>query len=576
MHRLSSRTNQAKTVLRSFKLSKNAQIGSIRQMSDNLLGHSPMAGTTPANKNLRGDKGKKPDGPKIGVDSNTEGGGVWAQTSAKRDKLGELKLELKWDQGQRTLDEAASDEEKFDLFLLDGVNAVVMLVDGKEVKNAVFEGTSASLNSVKLPALKDFYLLLEEFERSLSVGSGTDDLQIDQQQFESHVSNLMVHVDQIRNHHAAAPQLSTEESSNDELAPSESTATDEHKQSPLMNIRDIMPFVLPNENKKDSDSTKIPSHLDKDLFNPVSGTVEECTEYFRILLLQSCLQHLSTKWDEIIKISDADLDRAATTGDTLSPPSTISLQKIHQVLDAFTQGTCQDRVKALWDFTDKDQDGLIDQVEMDEVIYMSIAPVEDALKAFVQDCLEVWPVRGGLPMNGTQGEMLVKQKKGRYKLWKEARADKKANKIILKLMDRAIKKHFEIDVEVPHRLRCCYAWAEKQHQSGKVENVLVDSNGGEATIHEDAASSSASGGGFLSGGRKRYVELDPKISYQEFRDVQKEHFSHLDRVAEELCTSFKEELWIHQGTGRQNTELKRESAAFLAVVSLIDFGIYLA
>ena len=74
MHRLSSRTNQAKTVLRSFKLSKNAQIGSIRQMSDNLLGHSPMAGTTPANKNLRGDQGKKPDGPKIGVDSNTEGG----------------------------------------------------------------------------------------------------------------------------------------------------------------------------------------------------------------------------------------------------------------------------------------------------------------------------------------------------------------------------------------------------------------------------------------------------------------------------------------------------------------------
>ena len=300
--------------------------------------------------------------------------------------------------------------------------------------------------------------------------------------------------------------------------------------------------------------------------------MEECTEYYRILLLASCLRHLSTKWDDIIKISDADLDRAATTGDIISPPSTISVQKLHRILRAHTQGTCQQRVEAFWDLIDKDNDALLNQSEMEEVVYMSIAPVEMALKDLLEDCLEAAPVRGSLVLNGTEIDLSPTERKGRYKLWKEARAEKKAKKLILKLMDKAIKKHFEIDVEVPHRLRCCYAWADKHHQDGKVESVLVDSSGAEAI---DEASSGSSGG-LLSGGRKRYVELDPKISYQEFRDVQKIHFSHLDRVSEELCSSFKEELWIHQGTGRQNDVLKREGAAFLAAVSLLDYAIYLA
>jgi len=56
-------------------------------------------------------------------------------------------------------------------------------------------------------------------------------------------------------------------------------------------------------------------------------------------------------------------------------------------------------------------------------------------------------------------------------------------------------------------------------------------------------------------------------------EVQKEHFAHLDKVGDELCTSFKEELWILQGKGRQNAEVRKEGFAFVAVVGLIDFAI---
>jgi hypothetical protein len=46
----------------------------------------------------------------------------------------------------------------------------------------------------------------------------------------------------------------------------------------------------------------------------------------------------------------------------------------------------------------------------------------------------------------------------------------------LKLLDGAIKRHFDIDVEVARRLRCCYAWADKKHQDGNVQSVLVENS----------------------------------------------------------------------------------------------------
>ena len=69
-------------------------------LSDNLLGHSPMARSFPNNASQT--KKSLPTaplspgsaGPSWGVDANTAGGGVWAQNSSKREKLNELLTEL--------------------------------------------------------------------------------------------------------------------------------------------------------------------------------------------------------------------------------------------------------------------------------------------------------------------------------------------------------------------------------------------------------------------------------------------------------------------------------------------------
>jgi hypothetical protein len=49
-----------------------------------------MAPSTPTNN----PKTTTPQGAIWGVDSNTQGGGVWSQTSAKKEKLNELLTEL--------------------------------------------------------------------------------------------------------------------------------------------------------------------------------------------------------------------------------------------------------------------------------------------------------------------------------------------------------------------------------------------------------------------------------------------------------------------------------------------------
>ena len=65
-------------------------------LSDNLLGHSPMARRLPTSFQQAAveSPSRNNPGPVWGVDSNTAGGGVWAQTSAKREKLSELLTEL--------------------------------------------------------------------------------------------------------------------------------------------------------------------------------------------------------------------------------------------------------------------------------------------------------------------------------------------------------------------------------------------------------------------------------------------------------------------------------------------------
>ena len=524
-----------------------------RFMSDNLLGYSPMAPKPQSiSKNTKNNKetteDSKPQGPIIGVDSNTAGGGVWSQSSAKMNKLSELKLELKFDLGQRTLDDVATEEEKYDLFLVDGVNAVAKMIDCGGVDGEL------NLNKDQNEVLKKVQEMMNDFKHSTSSSTNTnvEQIEITKQQFDKHLSILIEYVKEQREKHPAAPNI---------YSSSDQSESDDNVVSPsgLLHIRDFLLYSPLNP------EDPIPSKLQEEMLSPISTAFQICFQYFQITLLQTALQHLSTQWDVLTTTSSGDQDRAATRGQTLTPIETLNIDKLHKVLNTFASGSCSDRVRSLWNLMDKDNDGMLDQEEMDKVVYMSIKPVEDAMKLFIEDSVNVWPLRKwGLPPPclETSDELKNKNKKsGIYKRWKEGRLERKTKRTLLKLLNKTMKNHFDVEVEIAHRLRCIYAWAEKSHQDGKAESVLIDSSNGESS------------GGFLGGSKKRYVELDPKISYPEFNVQQLEHFSHLDRVGQEITKSFKEELWVHQGQGRQNQELKREIAAFLVVVSVIDYFI---
>jgi hypothetical protein len=183
---------------------------------------------------------------------------------------------------------------------------------------------------------------------------------------------------------------------------------------------------------------------------------------------------------------------------------------------------------------------------MDQIVQLSITPVQTALQRLFHEAIDSYPVRSQPSPLGGENQA-ISQPKG----WRQRRQEYSTKKWLSALFARTTKNHFIDEVESAHRLRCIYAWAEKSHQNNKIDSVLVEA----------------------AFGRKRYVELAPKISLEEFQEVQWEHFPHLDRVATEIVNSFRQDLWVAQGKGRQNRELALGCAAFLVVVSVIDFVI---
>lgn len=204
---------------------------------------------------------------------------------------------------------------------------------------------------------------------------------------------------------------------------------------------------------------------------------------------------------------------------------------------------------------------------MNSSVNLAMKPVHTALLNMVQLSLEVCPVRtvgneidnawylGGedvsdihtaSKINETTATTPVRSSNSKTLSWRNRRRELKARTVLTKTFEATLARHFRDQVETPHRLRCIYAWADKSHQSNKLDSIVVDSS-------DDwgAASSIV--------GRKRYVELLPKISYTEFRNEQAIHFPHLDKVGEEIVMSFKEDLWVLQGKRRQSKELRQPS-----------------
>jgi hypothetical protein len=418
-------------------------------------------------------------------------GGVWAPTSAKRDKIAELSLERTED--QETLDHAATPEQLQDLYLADGIALIAKTVD--------------SAPDTETATIQEFGKFLEESVLKLP----TD---MDEVRLEAHLAAVSEELTRLM---VSLPA--------DKL---------------LREVRDFYdPKAVPEE--------ELPKIKESEL-SLQDAAFDEAVVRFRLQLAQAAAEHLRISWKTLTTVSDADVDRAATKGETIEREAkTLSLPKVHAVLMAHISGTCADRADAMWELLDRDADGLLDEHEINQMAFLCLAPVQAALVNLFQDALDAYPVRAPLMEIGSaSGEVPVP------KGWRQRRKEAKIKKQLLKMFQKSCKNHFDDEVEINHRLRCIYAWAEKAHQDNKLDSVLVEAGWS---------------------GRQRYVELSPKISLPEFREVQQVHFTHFDRVGAEILRSFREDIWVWQGKGRQNQTLVRESLFFLAVVCAVDYVI---
>lgn len=433
----------------------------------------------------------------------TIAGGVWAPTSAKRDALSELQIEAE----SNDLDKEASENEKLDLYLVDGMIAISKVVD--------------QVVSVENDLLSVWWR--EEVQALLASKSG----QLFQIHWEEILRGILLKADQ------QLDKVSREDC-----------------------FREIRDYVDPESIPKD-DKDALPKLLGAETSLVLPQTVghfENAVLRFRLLHLKASAQYLLDSWNDLIVVSDHDIDRAAVNGQPAPKIESIARDDLAEVLRTFAIGSCVERVDALWQLLDHDGDGLLEQDEMNRVCEFAIAPVGVALKELLKEALEAGPVRSTFLDKSEGGEEREQPKQG----WRQRLQEKAIKRQLTRMLEKTVKFHFRDEVELPHRLRCTYAWSNKKHQDNSIDSVLV----------EDTAGSSWS-----SGGRKRYVELPPKISLDEFREVQSIHLTHLDRLAQEFLKSYREDILVVQGKGRQRNELLRNSVLFVAVVSLIDFGI---
>ncbi|KAL3807457.1 hypothetical protein ACHAXA_002717 [Cyclostephanos tholiformis] len=476
--------------------------------SDNLLGYSPMSRPpVPTTSQQASVLPSSKSGPTWGTDANTAGGGVWAQTSAKREKLAELLTELNSTgvdtatRGMETLDVAADPQEKLDLELADGLKMIARFVDDGMTMSESINGQNsvAVLKEESTKAVENLLKLLESFS---AAENG-----IEKAKFEATM-------------HEAIRILSAGLPPEPNLKKPVAGSLD--ASNPLCYLRQFVELSEENIGNQECDNREVDEQIHQ--LNAIAfKAFSSSTQIYRTLLLRATAQTLLENWDTLTTVTSGDIDRAAVSKSALSSHRTVvNAKNIQKLFVAYANGSCKDWVQSWWNLIDDDGDGLIDEEEM------------------------------------TNLPAALNSKKSLS--WRDRRRELKARKAFTNTLQTTLKRHFRDQVEAPHRLRCIYAWADKSHQNNKLDSIVVDSS------DDWGAASSIMG-------RKRFVELLPKISYPEFRNVQARHFPHLDKIGEEIAMSFKEDLWVLQGKRRQNKELRRDSFLFLFGISLVDFGI---
>ncbi|GKY95208.1 hypothetical protein MPSEU_000483800 [Mayamaea pseudoterrestris] len=408
--------------------------------SSNLLGYSPMAPQVPFNIKVAADASKIPTATDV-----TTSGGVWAPSSAKREKLKELQGELaehKDKSKNLTLDDLATNEERLDLYLADGLLAIVSTVE----QSAVY-GDAVSDNVIA------------------AITQGMDELfqtdQLTQVQWEATLTDISKLLDL---------QLST-------LPPERC-------------LKDVRDFYVPPRVVDDDvgDAHKPAVQIFDSAGLPEHAHAYEAIIRFRLLLAQAAVDHFKVSWTTLTMLSDQDVDRGAVTGTLVDKQAaTLDAKKLQRVISAYLRSDCALRAEAVWNLMDRDNDGLLDETEMNLVCILSFEPVRMALTRVFMEALDASPVRvfsGSIDGTNLDTNVITPPKRPS---WRQRRREVKERKRLAKLFQRSVHAHFIDEVEMPHRMRCIYAWANKKHQENKVDSVLVD----------DAGWS----------GRKRYVEL---------------------------------------------------------------------
>jgi hypothetical protein len=484
-----------------------------------------------------------------------------------------------------TLDLAANVHEKLDLEFADGLKMIARYVDGgmtTTIASGAIHGRvgGGDGDGVAMPggrsyattrrSIENLMRLLDGVSSSASGtagGSGT----MERAKFDATMNEAM------RILSAGLPP---------EPNPKNPVAGSLDAGSPLRCVRQFVeiPEEDDDDGGDDDDRTTMCDDVEVDeqirrLNDVVSEAFSSSVQIYRVLLLRATAQTLLDNWDTLTTVTSGDIDRAAVSKGALSSNRTeVNAANVQKLFAAYANGSCRDWVQSWWNLIDHDGDGLIDEEEMTSCVNMAMKPVHVAMIDVVHLGLEACPLRtfgtsdenpwflGGEDVSDIAGEagdadLPVDDPKSKRSLsWRDRRRELKARRAFANTFRATLKRHFRDQVESPHRLRCIYAWADKSHQNNKLDSIVVDSS-------DDwgAASSIV--------GRKRYVELLPKISYAEFREEQARHFPHLDKIGEEIAMSFKEDLWVLQGKRRQNKELRRDSFLFLFGISLADAGI---
>jgi len=464
-----------------------------RTFSDKLLGYSPMGGDPLPLLN---------HSKEIPTKEAAEIGGVWVKDSAKRDKLLELKSELATASKENAvpnLEVAATDRQKLDLWLVDGLKLLAL-----QTETDVTENSNEKLQSI-LQSLQDKLQNLPEHLHQVQWEEALQDVISDLNQ---HLSSFPAGrcLLPVRDYYDASREV------NDE--------TEKEKNSPA-----VIQWIL---TQGSSDAA-------------LTNSFAESVTHVRLQTTLAFVQHLQASWKTLTAVTDQDVDRAAVRHEVVEDATTLPSSKLLKVLTATLVGSGSDRFDALWDLMDKDDDGSLDQEEVQQLATLAVTPAQTAMQTVLQEALDASPVGFAEPVG-----------------WRQRRRETKDKKRLTKQFQKAVTRHFDQDLQQPHRLRCIYAWANKAHQDNKIDSVLVEDEGGVTTT---------------IAGRKRYVELQPKISLPQFREVQSIHFPQLDRVASELLESFRDDLLVYQGKGRQRKELLFDCTLFFTGLCVLDFVI---